>query len=1081
MMTTRPSSLLATLLLAGAASACAGGPAAPDAPRPLPPERIGERTFEPRPPLAAPPTPLAERRTPDPRNVVHDPALFGGLDWDWIGPARGGRVTAVAGVPWEPGTYYMGSTGGGVFRTSDFGESWQNISDGWFETPSIGAIRVAPSDPDVVWVATGSDGYRSNVITGLGVYRSLDAGSTWRFLGLRDIGNTGAIEIDPRDPNRAYVAAIGHPFGPNPERGVFRTRDGGESWEKVLFISDSTGIVDVEIDPRDPDVVYASSWRGERRPWTIISGGYEGGVYKSTDGGDTWRKLAGGLPEGLIGKIDLAVAASDPRVVYALYEAPEGRDGLYRSGDGGATWEHVSSEDALTGRPFYYINVDVDPTDPNTVWVNNLALWKSTDGGRSWSRVRTPHGDNHDIWIDPGNPDLMVQGNDGGANVSRDGGRTWTSLYNQPQAEMYQVRVDDRTPYWVWGGQQDWDILGVPSLPTHLGAADDFVHYGGGTCETGPAVPKPDDPDRIYNACKGRFMVYDWTTGRLRHYYVGGVFMYGHAARDLPWRFQRVSPVEVSPHDPNTVYHGSQFVHRSRDGGVTWETISPDLTATPAGTQGISGEPITRDITGEEVYSTLYAIEESPLVEGVVWVGSYDGLFHVTRDGGATWTDVTPPTLPAGGRVQAIHASEHDAATAYYAVLRWMHDDWRPWAFRTRDYGRTWTRLTTGDNGIPADYPVRVVREDRVRPGLLYAGAEFGMYVSFDDGGRWQPLQLDLPVTPVTDIALKDDDIVVSTMGRGFWVLRGVQPLRQVSSDIAAARAHLYTPGTATLLDYRPSEGDGAVEPEYPRPGAALDWWLADESAGPVTVELLDDAGRVLNGWTSESGGYALRTVQGMREPETLRVGGLRVPAAAGHTRWVMPLQHPGAWEAASRGEPQGLGGGGPALAPGSYRVRVSAGTWTATAPLRVEMDPNVAAIGVTAAELAEQESLALSVRDLVSRARRLEERVVEEIGKAEAALRRTGETGAAAGVEAGERLRRLREVLALLATAEGIAYPRPMLVDQVGYLYGMVARTPQKPGPDAFLRYETLLAEVTAAEAAVDGAVAAAAPGLVP
>ena len=1060
-----PLQLLAatTLLLAGCASAAAPDRPAPDRPA------VGERMFEARPPLAAPPTPLAERRSPDPRNVAYDPGLFDGLDWDWIGPARGGRVTAVAGVPWEPGTYYMGTTGGGVFKTTDYGESWDNISDGWFETPSIGAVRVAPSDPDVVWVATGSDGYRSNVITGLGVYRSLDAGATWTFAGLREIGNTGAIEIDPRDPNRAYVAAIGHPFGPNPERGVFRTVDGGASWEKVLFISDSTGIVDVEIDASDPDVIYASSWRGERRPWTIISGGREGGVYKSTDGGDSWRELGGGLPTGLIGKIDLALSPSDPAVVYALYEAPEGRDGLYRSEDGGETWEHVSSEDVLTGRPFYYINVDVDPRDPNTVWVNNLSLWKSTDGGREWTRVRTPHGDNHDLWIDPGNTDLMVQGNDGGANVTRDGGETWTSLYNQPQAEMYQVNVDDRFPYWVWGGQQDWDIVGLPSLPSHLGGADDFVNYGGGTCETGPPVPKPGQPETIYNACKGRFMIYDWATGQLRHYYVGGVYMYGHAASDLPWRFQRVAPVEVSPHDPGTVYHGSQFVHRSRDGGVTWETISGDLTATPPGTQGISGEPITRDITGEETYSTLYAIEESPRVEGVIWVGSYDGLFHVTRDGGRTWTDVTPPGLPSGGRIQAIHASEHDAGTAYYTVLRWMLDDWAPYVYRTRDHGRTWTRLTDGTNGIPGDYPVRVVREDRVRPGLLFAGAEFGMYVSFDDGARWQPLQLDLPVTPVTDIALKDDDVVVSTMGRGFWVLRGVQPLRQLSPGIAAKRAHLYTPGPAVLFDYRGGGGGTDIEPEYPEAGAALDWWLAEAPAGPVTVELMDAAGRVLNGWTSDTVGYALRTGEALGEAVLVRGDGRGLEKQPGHTRWILPLEHPGAWAPAAGGRPELLGGGGPALAPGRYRVRVSAGSWSETAPLVVEADPRVTALGVTAAGLEAQEALALDVRDLLGRARRLQATVESEIEREEAALRRAGEDGAAAGVAAGERLRRLREALTALRTEEGISYPQPMLVAQIGYLYGMVARGAQRPGADAFTRYEELRAQLEAMERLVD------------
>ncbi|MFW6206280.1 MAG: WD40/YVTN/BNR-like repeat-containing protein, partial [Gemmatimonadota bacterium] len=838
------------------------------------------------------------------------PVLFDDLEWHWIGPARGGRVTAVTGVPGDPGTYYFGATGGGVWKTTDYGRTWRNLSDGWLETPSIGGIRVAESNPEVVWVATGSDGLRSNIITGKGVYRSTDAGETWRFVGLRGIGNTGAIEVDRRDPDVAYVAAIGQVFGPSPDRGLYRTRDGGETWENVLFVSDSTGIVDVEIDPGDPDVVYASSWRGERKPWTIISGAHEGGVYRSTDGGDTWTELGtdaapgeGGLPTGdgqLFGKIDLAVARSQPATVYALIEAPEPHDGLWRSDDAGATWRQVSSFDRLTARAFYYINVDVDPTDPEVVWVNaHVPLFRSTDGGESWHTVSTPHGDNHDIWIDPGNPDLMVQGNDGGANVSRDGGETWTGQTNQPTAEMYSVDLDDRHPYWVWGGQQDMDIVGVPSRPSTVG---EMIHYGGGTCETGPAVPKPGDPDVIYNSCKGRFMVWHRETGSLQHYYVGGVYMYGHAARDLPYRFQRVSPVEVSPHDPDVVYHGSQYVHRTTDNGVTWERLSDDLTATPPGTQGISGEPITRDITGEEVYSTLYAIEESPVERGVIWVGSYDGPFHVSRDNGETWVEITPPDLPPGGRVQSIDPSPHAAGTAIYSVLRFMLDDWHPYVYRTRDYGDTWELLTTDRNGIPADYPVRVVREDPVRPGLLYAGAEFGIYVSFDDGARWQPLQLDLPAVPVTDMRFapgaaawsvdrdtlgsavrhRGGDLVISTMGRGFHVLRDLTPLRALAPEVADAVLTLHEPAPATLTDWRSRRG-GPPAPEYGDPGGVVDWVLAG-APGAVTVELLSPRGRVLNGWTSETGGYRLVEEEGMHGNDTVRVGGPRVPARAGHT-----------------------------------------------------------------------------------------------------------------------------------------------------------------------------------------------------
>ncbi len=1067
-MPARIRSFAALLALATALGACAT----------TMPERMPEGAAAARGPQASPATerpatPLAERRAPAAENVVYEQALFGDMEWDWIGPARGGRVTAVTGVVGEPGTYYFGATGGGVWKTTDYGETWQNLSDGWFETPSIGGIRVAESSPSVVWVATGSDGYRSNIITGLGVYRSTDAGETWRFTGLRDIGNTGAIEVDPRDPDVAYVAAIGQIFGPNPERGLYRTRDGGETWENVLFISDSTGIVDVEIDPRDPDVLYASSWRGERKPWTIISGSHEGGIYKSTDGGDSWTELGGGLPTGdddLFGKMDLALSRSNPDIVYALIEAPDPDDGLYRSDDAGATWRHISSFDRLTARAFYYINVDVDPTDPETLWVAaHVPQFRSTDGGESWHTVDTPHGDNHDIWIDPVNPDLMVQGNDGGANVSRDGGETWTGQRNQPTAELYSVYLDARFPYWAYSGQQDQDIVGVPSRPS---AAGEEISYGGGTCETGPGVAQEGGDGRVYNACKGRFMVWHELTGQLEQRYVGAVYMYGTPPRDLPYRFQRVSPVEISPHDPNVVYHGSQYVHRTADGGVNWEQLSGDLTATPPGTQGVSGEPITRDMTGEEVYSTLYAIEESPVRQGVIWVGSYDGPFHVSTDNGETWVDITPPELPPGGRVQSIDPSPHDAGTAIYSVMRFMLDDWAPYVYRTRDYGRSWTRLTTGHNGIPGDYPVRVTREDPERPGLLYAGTEFGAYVSFDDGARWQPLQLDLPAVPITGMAFpghtgpaelpdslryEENDLVISTMGRGFHVLRDLTPLRELDGAVAAARFHLHPPAPAVLTEWGGGWGGSrtpeAVTPEYGAPGAVVDWVLAEEPAGPVVVELLDADSVVVSGWTSEEEGYVVEASAdesaGMRGPAPLRVGGPRVPRAAGHSRFVVPLRHTGPWRPADDDEPASLSPWGPQIAPGSYRVRVTVGEWSETRPLTVVVDPRVRALGTTPAHLEEQASLALAVRDLLGRTTRM-----------------LAEVDAGLETATGSERDRLLELRAALTQREDISYSQPMLVQQIGYLYSMITRTPQQLGRDAFTRYDQLLAETETLEA---------------
>jgi photosystem II stability/assembly factor-like uncharacterized protein len=998
----------------------------------------------------------AQSRANDP-NVVYDPALFQGVEYRMIGPSRGGRVTAVAGIPQQPATFYMGATGGGVWKTTDYGQNWVNVSDGYFETASIGAIDVADSNPDIVYVGTGSDGIRSNVISGRGVYKSTDAGETWTFLGLRDVGQIGAVLVHPQNPDLVYAAAIGHAFGPSPERGVYRTRDGGTNWEKVLFVSDSTGAVDLEFAPDNPREIYAATWRAERKPWTIISGAHEGGVYKSTDGGDRWTRLTNGLPAGLIGKSDLAVSASDPNRVYVLIEAPVGDGGLYRSDDRGASFRLISTYAPLLDRPFYYCNVDADPTNADVVYVNSTRFWKSDDGGSSFSRMRTPHGDNHDMWINPTDPDLFIQSNDGGANVTLNGGRTWSTQHNQPTAELYQVDIDDRFPYWVYAGQQDNSTIAVPSRPPYSapGGATAYWRSIGG-CETGPAVPKPGDPNIVYANCKGRFGRYNRETGQEKPYYVGAQNMYGHNPRDLKYRFQRVSPIEVSPHDPNVVYHASQYLHRTTDEGVTWETISPDLTAFRPSTQVVSGTPITRDITGEEFYSTIYAVEESPLTPGLIWVGANDGPVHITRDAGQTWTDITPADLPPGGRVQTIDPSPHREGKAYIAVYRYLLGDWQPYIYRTEDYGASWTRLTTGGNGIPADYPTRVVREDPDREGLLYAGTEFGLFISFDDGAHWQSFQLNLPITPVTDIKVHQQDLVVSTMGRSFWILDDLTPLHQLEPRISSADAHLFQPRAAHRMRYSTSRDGEPGDPEYPPVGAMIDYYLSKSTDAPISLEIFDTNGQLVREFSSAESGGRSRSGSAA-EAASFRFGAPapNLPDRAGMHRFIWDLTYPGPWDA----DPGRDGRvDGPMAVPGTYQARLTVGGSSQTQSFEILIDPRVAKDGVTIADLEEQLALSLQVRDAISDARRATQRLQQLQAELEERSTKIEDSGLLAEVQ--HALQRVLALSGALATEEG-RYPQPMLTDQLEYLYNMLDGADQKIGVDAHERFGELYREL--------------------
>lgn len=1004
-------------------------------------------------------------------NFFFSPRFFKGLKYRCVGPSRGGRVTAVAGVPSQPSTFYMGSTGGGIWKTTDNGKNWKNISDGYLETGSIGAIRVARSNPDIIYVGTGSDGIRSNVITGRGVYKSSDGGKTWKFIGLRQAGQIGAVEIHPQNPDIVFVSALGHAFGPNPMRGIFRTQDGGKTWEKVLFISEKTGGIDVEFTPDNPEEIYACMWRGERKPWTIISGGKEGGVFKSSDGGNTWFQLTNGLPEGLVGKSDLAVSPADPNRVYVLMEAPPGKGGVYRSNDRGATFRLVSTKEELLDRPFYYTNIDADPTDADIVYVNSTRFYKSTDGGKTWKRYSTPHGDNHDMWINPHNPDIFIQSNDGGANVTLDGGKTWSTQRNQPTAELYQVHVDDQFPYWLYAGQQDNSTIAVPSLPPYpspTGAPGYWLSIGG--CETGPAVPKPGNPDIVYANCKGRFGRYNKKTGQEMQYYVGAQYMYGHNPKDLKYRFQRVSPIHVSPHDPNVIYHASQYLHRTTNEGVTWERISPDLTAFEPSKQVISGTPITRDITGEEFYSTIYAVQESPLEKGVIWVGANDGPVHVTRDVGETWKEVTPPSLPPGGRVETIEASPHKPGKAYIAVYRYLLDDWEPYIYKTEDYGQSWTRLTTGENGIPIDYPTRVVREDPNQEGLLYAGTEFGMYISFDDGQHWQSFQLNMPATPVTDIKIHHKDLVLSTMGRSFWILDNLTPLYQLDEQVASSPYHLFQPKNAYRMRYR-SWRRSPASPEYRPAGGMVDYFLSEDLSGEIKLEIRDEKGNLLRTFVgkkarpekeeTESEPESQPASKKIKAPQTWDVSELHLeqkgePALSkkkGAHRFIWGLNHTGAWRPQSQERSWRWSRGGPMVAPGTYQVKLTIGNWSQTREFEVLMDPRVRKDGVTPSHLVEQEKLNLQIRDTLSSARM----AAQKIKAARAHLAQEYLQKKAKDKQALELEEKLLQIKKKLVTREDIRYPQPKLIDQIEYLYSMLNDADQKPGQDAYKRHREL------------------------
>ena len=1053
---------------------------------------------------------------------------FASLRWRNIGPHRGGRVVAVAGHPTERGTFYFGGCGGGVWKTTNAGTHWENITDGFFKTAAVGALVVSDSDPNVIYAGTGESSIRSNVSHGDGVYKSVDSGHTWRNVGLADTRHIGDIIIHPRNPDIAYVAALGHAWGRNEERGVFRSHDGGKGWEKVLYRNDHTGAIDIAMDPNNPDTLYAAMWDTQRYPWALVSGGPDSGIWKSTDGGDSWTDISRnkGLPTGMMGKIGITASPAQAGRLWATIEALGEGDadggGVFRSDDYGATWELLNADASLRGRPWYYQHIFADPNNADTVWINNLAFWKSTDGGKTYFEIPTPHGDNHGLWLDPRDPKRLIQGNDGGANVSLDGGRSWSSILNQPTAQFYHVIADDKQPYNVYGPQQDNWAMRLPSIGFQ-GAISwkDYVEPGGG--ESGYIAISKEPPHKVYGGGigtgtgHGRLLAWNPETGQTRNVTVWPeVHGFGAGAEALKYRFQWTFPLEFSPHDPQTLYAASQYLHRSTDEGHSWETISPDLTRNdPA--KLVSNGLITSDNSGAEIFCTIFAFCESPHESGLFWAGSDDGLLHISRDGGANWTNITPPTLPEWTRITIIEPSPFDAATAYVAATKYQLDDTTPYLFKTTDYGQSWTLITDGIT--PGDF-TRTIRCDPNRRGLLYAGTETGVYVSFDDGARWQPLATNLPVVPIWDLHVKGTDLLAATHGRAFWILDDLTPLHQMADTQTAGKAQLFRPrdtvrwrvygraygaktpgyisykmtGPVTVA-YRGEETPQGTTIERfidagdnPPSGAIIHYTIPAGVGGEVTLKIRDAQGAEVNAFTgkigaptpavdtntpsaageapgagaSESPTSPASVETNQAEPEA-PIGQI-VPTAIGPNRFVWDLHYDGPTPLTESGGKktrrlQALDDGlPPVAAPGEYTVELTAGGETLTQGFALLKDPRVPA---TDEEIRAQFDLKRDIRDRVSK---LNEglndlrRVREQIA---AARERIGTADESAEVRAAaDELKGALDTIERVLTMTKADKPRPggsEIKEKFGALAGMIDESDDRPTANAHVVFTQL------------------------
>jgi photosystem II stability/assembly factor-like uncharacterized protein len=1056
------------------------------------------------PPLASAQQSQGEGQGAQASTTVADRNPFKPLSYRQIGPFRGGRVTAVAGVASQPLVYYFGATGGGVWKTTDGGVNWEVVSDGFFKTGSVGAIGVADSDPNVIYVGMGESPLRGNISHGDGVYKSMDAGKTWKKIGLEDTRHIGRVRVHPKNPDIVYVAALGHAFGPNEQRGVFRSKDGGKTWEKVLSRGDKAGAIDLILDPTNANIIYAGFWEVIRKPWTLDSGGPGGGIFKSTDGGDTWTELTRkpGLPRGVVGKIGITVSPANPERVWALVEAEDG--GVFRSDNGGNTWTKVNEQRNLRQRAWYYTRIYADPQNPETVYVLNTGFYKSNDGGRTFTNISVPHGDNHDLWIAPNDPARMIQSNDGGANVSVNGGRTWTEQ-DQPTAQFYRVALDNDFPYNIYGAQQDNSTIKIASRTADFGIGNDaWYDVGGG--ESGWIAPSPKDSNVVFAGSYGGYLTrYDHRTKQLRSVNVWPENPMGHGAEGMKYRFQWNYPILFSPHEPNTLYAAGDHLFRTTNEGQSWEMISPDLTRNDKSKQGSAGGPITKDNTSVEYYDTIFTVIESPVAKGVIWAGTDDGLVQVTRDAGKNWSNVTPEGIPEWIQINSVEASPHEAGAAYVAATMYKLDDFRPYLYKTNDYGKTWKKITAG---IPDGAFTRVIREDPQRRGLLYAGTETGMYVSFDDGERWQPFQLNLPIVPITDLAVhrRERDLVVATQGRSFWVLDELPALHQMTDAMRAGQ------GETALLkpeDAYRFQGFGGTLPagatlgQNPANGIVVYYNLKGRPTTDVTLEFLDPAGKSIRKFTAKAPPASRATPTPAPTPSTGNTqppGGAQTPGAA---QVQTPPEQP---QAPSGEETSSFGGGGgagprlttdaglnrfvwdmryadavrfpgmilwsgetrgPRIPPGTYQVRLSVDGKTFTESFEVLKDPRIA---TTPEEFARQLTLLLKIRDKLSDAHNGILQIRDVRKQVDDLVKRVADQQGAKGVvESGRSLNaKLTAIEEELYQTKNQSSQDPLnypirLNNKLAALAGIVASADAAPTDQSYALYEELTGKIDA------------------
>jgi len=996
--------------------------------------------------------------------LAQAPDLLKELRFRQIGPYRGGRVVAVAGVPSEPNTYYFGATGGGVWKTTDSGLSWAPVSDGQFKTGSVGAIAVADSDPNIVYVGMGEACIRGNASNGDGVYKSIDGGKTWRNVGLQDSYHIGAVRIHPRNPDIVYVAALGHLWGPNEMRGIYRTTDGGQTWKQLLTKGTDTGAVDLAMDPTNPRVLYATFWQASRKPWRLDSGGPASGLFKSIDGGDTWTDLshAPGMPRGVEGRIGVTVSPVNPERVWAIVEAADG--GVYRSDNGGRAWTRLNESNDLRQRAWYYSHIFADPKSADTVYVLNVGMFKSIDGGRTYQPVRPPHGDNHALWIAPDNPLRMIEGNDGGATITSDGGIRWSTVDNQPTAQFYRVALDQDFPYHVYGAQQDNSTVRIASRTTSGGGITDRDWYDVGGGESGWIAPDPRDSQIVYAGSYGNLITrQDHHTGQTRNINPWPDNPMGYGADTLQYRFQWSFPIVFSPHDPKVLYAGSNVLMKTTNEGQSWENISPDLTRNDKSKQASSGGPITQDNTSIEYYDTIFTVMESPVQKDLIWVGTDDGLVQVTRDGGKHWDNVTPKGMPEWIQINSIDASPFDAGTAYVAATAYKLDDFHPYLFKTTDFGKTWTKIV---NGIPDTHFTRVLREDPNHKGLLIAGTEFGLYISFDDGANWRSFQLNLPIVPIADVAFhkREQDLVVATQGRSFYILDDMPLLYQLTSDVSSLDSKLFKPKDAYRVGGggRGGRGGGAAIGENPPSGVVVNYWLKSRPQGEVTLEFLDKGGAVVNKYSSRPQPAAQAAPAGEGgEENPFRGGGPppRVTAQAGWNRFTWNLRYPDAatfpglimWAA---------GVTGPIAPPGSYQVRLSVNGKSETQSFELKKDPR---LSTTPDDYARQLSLAIQVRDKLSETNQGVVRIREVRRQLEEYSKRDDKKVADAAKDLIAKLTKVEEELYQTknrASEDPLNYPIK-LNNKVAYILGVVEGSDNAPTAQSYRVYEDLATQV--------------------